>query len=107
MKKIFLIIASLSLLITSFSIAYYLVIFLPQKENTQKAYNLELRKLQIENSNIQNTLNDIQSSTNKPGITSEDVQSSVQDTINQELQNQANCERLGGKYQGNHTCVYY
>lgn len=107
MKKILLTIASLSLLITSLSIAYYFVIFLPHAENTQKIYTTEIKKLQRENSAINNRIENIQNNASSPATNTEDIQNTVQNVLDKELQNQANCERLGGRYQGGGTCAYY
>ncbi len=37
----------------------------------------------------------------------DEVQNSVQEAVSKEMEKQANCERLGGRYQGGGTCVYY
>ena len=107
MKKIFLVITSISLLIASLSIAYYFTYFLPHKENVQKAYDMKLKKIQQDNSDIRSSIEELKNNTNSTETSSGDIQDSVQDTIKEELQNQANCEGLGGRYQGGGTCVYY
>lgn len=98
-----------SLLIVSLSVAYYFVVFLPQNEQVKKNYEAEVKKLRQENADIQSNLeyiqNDMQTST--PEVNQEEIKNSIKDTISEEMQNQANCERLGGRYQGSGTCVYY
>lgn len=107
MKKIFFIITSLSFFIASLSVAYYFIVFLPHRENMQKTYNAEIRKIQEENSDIRGRLESIQDSVDSSNTNAEDLQNSIQNTLNKEMENQANCERFGGRYQGDGLCAYY
>lgn len=73
----------------------------------QKTYNVDIRRIQEENSDIRDRLETIQNNVDSSNANAEDIQNSIQDTLNKEMENQANCERFGGRYQGNGFCAYY
>lgn len=98
--------ACLSLMVISFSVAYYFVFFLPAKEKTNNAYQAQIRKLQRETSEIRDSVESIDSSS-KQENTQEDVQSAIENKLNEERQNQSNCESTGGEYKGNGMCTFY
>ncbi|GEM_PF-3046735 len=110
MKKLLLITACISLVIVSLSVAYYLVIFLPQKQKADESLKTEIKKLQQEVSNTKDSIDNMGSNTNTDDIKYqlEDVQNSIdQQKEDQEYENQrrAWCEEGGGTYYGNGSCI--
>lgn len=100
MKKILLATLGMSALIISLSVAYYFVVFLPQKET---AYERELKNVRKEIQNVQN----VKTETDTSGIESrlEDIEYSMQEQErDQRMQN--DCESTGGIYEGNGICVF-
>lgn len=82
---------------------YYFAVALPRQ---QSAYTKAINQLKRENSNLQDSIDALHDNQNS-GVTQDDVQSSVENAINEDRQQQANCERVGGRYQGDGMCVYY
>lgn len=108
MKKLLFISICLSLVIISFSIAYYFVIYLPKNEKTKSLYETQIKKLQKKTSDLQNSVDSLNYK-RKVDYDSimEDTQNSIKEKLNQENQNKSNCESLGGRYQGDGLCVYH
>lgn len=105
MKKIFFILACLSLLVISLSVAYCSVIFLPQKE---RANEIRIRKIEQHISNIRRNIENAQATPDTSNIQDQldDINNSIQEQ-KRDRQMQADCESNGGRYQGSGLCVYY
>jgi len=108
MKKIFLIIVSICLILITISISYYFVIFLPQKERQNE---IIIKKIEQQTKNIRNSIDNLPAPEpqNTLDMTQqfEDMRNSIIQNQQDERQNEVNCESNGGRYQGNGTCVYY
>ena len=102
MKKILFALLGISALIASLSIAYYFVMFLPQRELENET---RIKKIEEQTNKIQNNTQYSQPASDTSDIQDEldAIQSSMQD---QERDNQMrqDCERMGHYYEGSGVC---
>lgn len=77
---------------------------------TLKKTTSEVEQYKTDNNKLKEQVSEQDSQIIDQSITpadSPDVQSQIKDTMNQEFENQANCERNGGRYVGDNGCAYY
>lgn len=110
MSKIIKISLSITILLVGIAVFYYLVIVIPRKET---AYKNEIQELKKE---ITNTNKNIKNLDREPDDTShlkkeiENLQYSLEEQAQEQEEEQrmeSNCERFGGRYEGNGSCAYY
>lgn len=104
MKKFLIIILGSSVLISSLSVAYYFIIYLPRKEEN---YQTEFKRMHREIINTQNSIENINNSlnTNNTDNRLENIEYSIQKQ-ERDRQMQTDCESGGGNYQGSGVCMY-
>lgn len=102
MKKVLFALLGISALIASLSVAYYFVIFLPQKELENET---QIRKIEEQTNKIQRSTQYSQPTSDTSDVQDQldEIQSSIQE---QERDNQMrqDCERTGHYYEGNGVC---
>ncbi len=105
MKKIFLLVLCIALIIISLSIAYYFVIFLPQYRTDLKKIQQDISETKDSIKETQNSVEDIHSFPDTDNIESDvsDIKNALQEQ-QWEDDKRNSCESNGGKYLGNGSC---
>lgn len=105
--NILIVVTALFLILTSISITYYFIIFLPQSKRLETNLQTQIKKLQKDVSDTKDSIENPQYNSNTDTGDIEDKLDQIQSNMAEqqwEDEKRTSCESNGGKYLGNGSC---